>query len=65
MRRRYTRQSITNATFSYIFFQGHPGLDLDVGEFLDGLQLNNLKDIFEKEQVGTVKSILDVKCTEV
>jgi len=26
-------------------------LDLDVGEFLDSLQLNNLKDIFEKEQV--------------
>lgn len=34
-----------------MFFTGHPGLDLDVGEFLDNLQLNNLKEIFEKEQV--------------
>lgn len=24
---------------------------MDVGQFLDGLQLNNLKDIFEREQV--------------
>lgn len=35
-------------------FLGHPGLDLDVGEFLDSLQLNNLKDIFEKEQVSSI-----------
>ncbi|XP_028512448.1 poly [ADP-ribose] polymerase tankyrase [Exaiptasia diaphana] len=30
---------------------GHPGLDVDVGQFLDSLQLNNLKEIFEREQV--------------
>ena len=36
-------------------FLGHPGLDLDVGEFLDSLQLNNLKDIFEKEQARARK----------
>jgi len=30
---------------------GHPILDMDVGQFLDGLQLNNLKEIFEREQV--------------
>ncbi|XP_073238296.1 poly [ADP-ribose] polymerase tankyrase-1-like [Porites lutea] len=35
-----------------IILPGHPGLDLDVGEFLDSLQLNNLKDIFEKEQIS-------------
>ena len=29
-------------------------MDLDVGEFLDSLQLNNLKDIFEKEQVSSI-----------
>ena len=35
-------------------FLDHPGLDLDVGEFLDSLQLNNLKDIFEKEQASSI-----------
>ena len=30
-------------------------MDLDVGEFLDSLQLNNLKDIFEKEQASRMK----------
>ncbi|XP_073238297.1 poly [ADP-ribose] polymerase tankyrase-2-like [Porites lutea] len=35
-----------------IILPGYPGLDLDVGEFLDSLQLNNLKDIFEKEQIS-------------
>ena len=30
---------------------GLPGLDLDVGQFLDNLQLSNLKEIFEREQV--------------
>lgn len=30
---------------------GHPILDMDVGQFLDGIQLNNLKEIFEREQV--------------
>ena len=29
-------------------------MDLDVGEFLDSLQLNNLKDIFEKEQASSI-----------
>ena len=38
-------------------FLGHPGLDLDVGEFLDSLQLNNLKDIFEKEQASRMKGL--------
>ena len=37
-----------------IYILGHPGLDLDVGEFLDSLQLNNLKDIFEKEQASSI-----------
>ena len=36
-------------------FLGHPGLDLDEGEFLYSLQLNNLKDIFEKEQASRMK----------
>ncbi|XP_020907547.1 poly [ADP-ribose] polymerase tankyrase-2 [Exaiptasia diaphana] len=31
---------------------GHPGLDVDVGQFLDSLQLNNLKEIFEREQIS-------------
>lgn len=37
-----------------IFFNipGHPGLDINVGEFLDNIQLKNLKDIFEKEEVS-------------
>ncbi|KAK3704735.1 hypothetical protein QZH41_001082 [Actinostola sp. cb2023] len=30
----------------------HPGLDVDVGQFLDSLQLNNLKEIFEREQIS-------------
>ena len=44
-------------------FLGHPGLDLDVGEFLDSLQLNNLKDIFEKEQASSMKR-LENTCTD-
>ena len=52
---------LTNAI--EIFFLGHPGLDLDVGEFLDSLQLNNLKDIFEKEQVSGMKR-LESTCTD-
>jgi hypothetical protein len=36
---------------AYYVLSGHPGLDVDVGQFLDSLQLNNLKDIFEREQV--------------
>ena len=32
-------------------------MDLDVGEFLDSLQLNNLKDIFEKEQASRMKGL--------
>lgn len=39
-------------------FLGHPGLDINVGEFLDNIQLNNLKDIFEKEEVRNVKLIV-------
>ena len=38
-------------------FLGHPGLDINVGEFLDNIQLNNLKDIFEKEEVRNVQLI--------
>ena len=34
-------------------------MDLDVGDFLDSLQLNNLKDIFEKEQVRNCKKVLE------
>ena len=41
--------------YDWNIFLGHPGLDLDVGEFLDSLQLNNLKDIFEKEQASRMK----------
>ena len=52
---------LTNAI--EIFFLGHPGLDLDVGEFLDSLQLNNLKDIFEKEQASSMKR-LESTCTD-
>ena len=52
---------LTNAI--EIFFLGHPGLDLDVGEFLDSLQLNNLKDIFEKEQESSMKR-LESTCTD-
>ena len=37
--------------FKYVLFSGHPGLDINVGEFLDNIQLNNLKEIFEKEEV--------------
>ena len=37
-------------------------MDLDVGEFLDSLQLNNLKDIFEKEQASSMKR-LENTCT--
>ncbi|XP_029212832.2 poly [ADP-ribose] polymerase tankyrase-1-like [Acropora muricata] len=33
-------------------FQGHPGLDINVGEFLDNIQLKNLKDIFEQEEIS-------------
>lgn len=32
-----------------------------MGEFLDSLQLNNLKDIFEKEQVRDCEKFVDVK----
>ena len=32
-------------------------MDLDVGEFLDSLQLNNLKDVFEKEQASRMKGL--------
>ena len=39
-------------------------MDLDVGEFLDSLQLNNLKDIFEKEQASSMKGIENT-CTVV
>ncbi|KAK2573093.1 Poly [ADP-ribose] polymerase tankyrase-1 [Acropora cervicornis] len=35
-----------------IVFQGHPGLDINVGEFLDNIQLKNLKDIFEQEEIS-------------
>ena len=52
---------LTNAI--EIFFLGHPGLDLDVGEFLDSLQFNNLKDIFEKEQASSMKR-LESTCTD-
>ena len=45
----------------YLGFLGHPGLDIDVGEFLDSLQLNNLKDIFEKEQVSNFVHILFIR----
>lgn len=38
-------------------------MDLDVGEFLDSLQLNNLKDIFEKEQASSMKR-LENTCTD-
>ena len=38
-------------------------MDLDVGEFLDSLQLNNLKDIFEKERASSMKR-LENKCTD-
>ena len=36
-------------------------MDLDVGDFLDSLQLNNLKDIFEKEQVRNCKKVLELE----
>ena len=52
---------LTNAI--EIFFLGHPGLDLDVGKFLDSLQLNNLKDMFEKEQASSMKR-LESTCTD-
>lgn len=38
-------------------------MDLDEGEFLDSLQLNNLKDIFEKEQASSMKR-LENTCTD-
>lgn len=49
----YYRYCIANAVCN-LQLPGHPGLDIDVGEFLDNIQLNNLKDIFEKEQVRRV-----------
>ena len=35
-------------------------MDLDVGEFLDSLQLNNLKGIFEKEQASSMKRLENI-----
>lgn len=49
-----------------IFFNiaGHPGLDINVGEFLDNIQLKNLKDIFEQEEVSLSLGFLEMalKC---
>ena len=43
---------------------GHPGLDINVGEFLDNIQLKNLKDIFEQEEVSLSLDFweMDLKC---
>lgn len=42
----------------------HPGLDINVGEFLDNIQLKNLKDIFEQEEVSLSLYFweMDLKC---
>ena len=36
---------------NYTYFSVHPGLDVDIGQFLNGLQLAHLNEIFEQEQV--------------
>ena len=35
----------------YPYFSVHPGLDVDIGQFLNSLQLAHLNEIFEQEQV--------------
>ena len=38
-----------------MLFAVHPGLDVDIGQFLTSLQISHLNDIFEQEQVSRFK----------
>ena len=42
------RRSFSNISYH---ISVHPGLDVDIGQFLNSLQLAHLNEIFEQEQV--------------